>query len=459
MASEPLYRIYGNTAEPYIEFQGRRLLPVVSLQRPKPILAEDRRRPTGEKGSGPYFHTYKRPENGVSRAWIGNNAYTDCVNFDSGYQESGTSYTRARQKATMVATGSYYLCMSYTGYHNTYGMRPYCELFSAYGLRIESDNGGHGTYPIVYGTVLEIRDTVPGTIAEHDYEYFVARHKDELREFFATPCVALNRRIQVANISLGDKNIASLPVEAEAPTISYRYNESDCFDWCCLTGALTHHCASLASAAYIDAANNLPEATCNSIANVIDCVGTLGGLFKGRPPKTPKGIKDLWLGYRYAYCTSKADVKEYAEITRRLMSLVNASSITSNGSCSDGKITCTCTIRVNPSACIPNNAAAWLRQYGFRLSALNAWDMVPYSFVMDWFLHIGSILEYFEEMGDAFALPVDNMWYSFRTKYDNQDCYFRVPGKVYYTLPYVSYQETSSRTIGMRILDSIALFT
>lgn len=461
MASRSLYRRYGNSVEPSIEFQGKHLLPVVSLESPKPKTAEDRSRPTGEKGSGPYFHTYKKPKNGVSRAWIGDTfAYTDCVNYDSGYTDGGSSYARARHRATMVANGSYYLCMSYTGYYNNQGMMANCEYFSAYGLRVEAPiPGQYGGYPNVYGMSIGFTYSVPGRVAQHDYDYYVDFFADRLREFFATPCVLLDKRAGTSDQCVWDRSISDLVIEADTPTISYRYNERDCFDWCCLTGGLTHHCTSLATAAYIDAANNLPGATCNSIATVIECMESLGGIFKGNPPKTPKGIKDLWLSYRYAYCTNKADIEEYAETTRRLMALANASAITSNGSASDGKISCTCTISVDPSACIPSDAASWLRSYGFRLSALNAWDMVPYSFVVDWFLHIGDILETFQNMGDAFALPVNDIWYSFRTKYDNQDTYFRVPGRVYFTLPYMSYHETSNKTVCKRILDSIALFT
>lgn len=439
---------------------GRTLVPVLRegpAKNPDGIRLRDR--PGDESGSGPYFNAYKkRGENGIAAYYQkADYLYSDaCDNttrqwgVDDGYGKTMWRYHETYSNGH-IAYHILYAC-SYA-----YSQARYVEIISVSWCRFDSFREHNTSMPVCNGRLERMDD-------KHLHPYYQAARP----VMFDTYLQMAHDFIYNAQYHLGSMRFNSYivnyydelhRVEAPEPHFEFKYAEHETFLWNNLTGGLSHHCTSLATAAYIDAADNLPGATANSIATVIEAMEAIAGICKGKPPRTPKGIKDLWLSYRYAVCTTKADIEEYAETTRRLMTLANASAITSNGSADDGKIRCTCTISVNPSCCIPSTARDWLRSYGFRLSALNAWDMVPFSFVVDWFLHIGDILEMFENMGDAFALPVDDMWYSFRTNYDGQDTYFRVPGRVYFALPYVSYHETSNKTICKRILDSIALFT
>lgn len=231
------------------------------------------------------------------------------------------------------------------------------------------------------------------------------------------------------------------------------------FLWYDLTGVLTQPFAGLARSAYNALIDNLPATATNSVANVLEVASGLRKLLANKPLSLDP--RDIWLAYRYSYSTTKADLQEYISLTNRLSRLPDLKDITVRSIVSHENTVCRCTATISCDSIIPKSTADWLRTYGFRLSAANAWDMLPYSFVVDWFLHISDFLSEIDKMEQVANLPMRDVWYSFKKTVDGCTTYFRVPGKAISCLPLigVTTHKASDKTICYRIADSIALFT
>lgn len=167
--------------------------------------------------------------------------------------------------------------------------------------------------------------------------------------------------------------------------------------------------AGLTSELYRNAMNSI---TCNtnSIANILGVVDTIkdvkNGNFGALLSDIPKYIKSKqlkkaasssWLGYRYAYNTTKSDIAEYQEKLRPLLNykkgthIVRSASIVNEG-------TAHCKVVYSDRALNSvQQLYVMLKRTGLCLDAYNAWDMIPLSFVADWFLPIGDFLEDFSQ--------------------------------------------------------------
>lgn len=208
--------------------------------------------------------------------------------------------------------------------------------------------------------------------------------------------------------------------------------------------------------AYLEAATSLPQCYNNTIANVLEIAESIVALCHG-DIKGISGISDLWLKYRYAYCTTRADVIEYAGITQRLCAIASQTAVSSYGAVRFAdNYRVRCTFSVNCSDILPKDTQSFLSKYGMDLSLSKVWDMIPYSFVVDWFFHVGDFLQRLESIGNAIALPVTNCWCSIA----------RDDGKYYLRFPYqynglnglMTEHHVSDKTFLFRVADSIALF-
>lgn len=253
--------------------------------------------------------------------------------------------------------------------------------------------------------------------------------------------------------------------------IEYRLNEHEAFCSIEDIGVYPHGYAQGFSRAYVEALQGFAEAATNTIANVLETASMAAGAIETlRDPikgfkKIAKDYKDprnAWLAYRYSYTTTKLDIEEYKALTEQLMVLAryNGDTFHLDGNFTDEKgIRYHCRVVVSTDALLPHDTNDWLRKIGFKLSLANAWDMVPYSFVVDWFLHISDILDYFERWGRSMTLSPTEIWYSCNTSYDGQTVYFRVPGRRLDVPPAVQEIHVSGRTFKMRCADAISLFT
>lgn len=221
--------------------------------------------------------------------------------------------------------------------------------------------------------------------------------------------------------------------------------------------------------AYQEMVRSIPEATCNTLANIGEVLSGVAdtwsaikdasrGNLRSLAGLAPHGASAGWLFYRYQISTTQMDLDEYKELTTRLVALSSLDAIPCYGFVSDGEYDVRVSCKIAVADIMPKTTRKWLEAYGLKLSAYNAWDMIPYSFIVDWFLHIGDFLEWFETAGKALTLPVSDCWVSTVHHYDDGgSCYIRTPYTYTQGLPFLIHRPISNRTFLFRVFDSIAL--
>lgn len=237
---------------------------------------------------------------------------------------------------------------------------------------------------------------------------------------------------------------------------------------------------SFLNSAYVDAYTHLPQITTNNIQNLLAVFGILkrivtaygtGNLARG---VTEVGsLSDAWLGYRYAYSTTQMDIEELASYVDRARNIARASSLFARGShtYSDGHgdylIRCAMEVPTEENS----EVLSILERMGLALDGYNAWDLIPYSFVVDWFLHIGDFLEVARSRRYAERVRPSSIWFSITHDYTNahgqhQCDYYRwqADGSWYYrlaTMPSSMLSHTAARgsTWVKRGLDAVCLLS
>lgn len=224
--------------------------------------------------------------------------------------------------------------------------------------------------------------------------------------------------------------------------------------------------ASTFQAAYVDACQSLIDVSINTLGNILELANTLKGMAELlREPA--KGIKDLldtykdprkaWLFYRYSYSTTKADVKEYLLFIDRLKSLSNmvGKEIKAYGKAG----TVHCTVTVNVADILPETVYDFLAMIGVEPNAQNIWDLVPYSFVADWFLGISNVLEWFDNWTYSMTIEPGEIWLSDLREGQLYRVYYRLLGRKLNVPPVYFNKEASGKTWRMRLADAFSLFT
>jgi hypothetical protein len=229
--------------------------------------------------------------------------------------------------------------------------------------------------------------------------------------------------------------------------------------------------------AYLDALDSVPRLNDNSISNVLELVGFLKSLIIDHKIDIPKSLGDAWLSYRYAYTTTKLDAEEAISFVKRHIDLgtldqwihcfgVSRASISMGGF--DTQITCRCGLEIRPSD-IAMLGKIWraLYTYGLKPDFYVVWDMIPYSFIVDWFIPIGNVAKVWDAeraYSDTYYEIKDIV---FSISYDIQDEYHNVfhqytrwvSGGLSQLSGYYSLEEDpSGKVIGMRVLDTLSLF-
>lgn len=149
--------------------------------------------------------------------------------------------------------------------------------------------------------------------------------------------------------------------------------------------------------AYLDALESLPRLNENSISNIIELVSFIKSLVLDHQIEIPKSLQSSWLSYRYQYTTSSLDAKEAIEFVHRHMDLGSLDKgITCYGrsftNYKGSDVTCRCRVDVIPRE-LSTLASIWrsLYTYGLQPDFYVIWDMIPYSFIVDWFIPIGDM--------------------------------------------------------------------
>jgi hypothetical protein len=286
--------------------------------------------------------------------------------------------------------------------------------------------------------------------------------------------------------------------EAKLPAFSFRYNEYDAYiGWRDLR-LLPNLYRNGFACAFTEAAKRLPFAATNSLANFVEIAVAIVNIAQGlkavvRAPRyaaawsqklglAEKGVslgvsdfknpfhlqfkkpKDLWLAYRYSYTTTKADIEEYSVLLKRLQQLPSQQHVRVGGSFRRDDLYFRATAEFVVEDVLPENVWNMVGTFNAELSARNAWDLIPFSFVVDWFLKIGDELERYDLFNMAQAIRPSKVWYSCHSSYPDpegnpQDIYVRINGAgVKLGNPVWSEQKSSLRTKLFRVVDGLALF-
>lgn len=151
--------------------------------------------------------------------------------------------------------------------------------------------------------------------------------------------------------------------------------------------------------AYLDCLESMPRLNQNSISNILEIVSFIKSLVLDGRIEMPKSLADAWLSYRYQYNTTKSDVKDAIDFVHRYVDLGGLErSISSRGRSSidylDTHVNCRCQAKLSPKE-LDTLSKIWstLYTYGLAPDFYVVWDMIPYSFVVDWFLPVGRLAE------------------------------------------------------------------
>lgn len=217
--------------------------------------------------------------------------------------------------------------------------------------------------------------------------------------------------------------------------------------------------------AYIDACNKLPHTNqMNNIANVVQTLSLFKEFLGGRLDSLGK-LSDIWLGYRYEYSTTKSDLIEGSQLLSRMAELAKkCSTIRSNGIYRSGDWTFRCSIKAVSDEF--REIQSFAERWGIALDAYNVWDMIPYSFVFDWFLHVGDLIERWQDQKYAYSVNTIECWNSLRTEginqYGDYEIYYhRLPGTPEVTAADLDWVSSSPKatTIVKRAVDVVCLLT
>lgn len=196
-------------------------------------------------------------------------------------------------------------------------------------------------------------------------------------------------------------------------------------------GILNDHTSKIYSTMYAELCNSIFPLDSNNIANIRDTASTVADIIKSIRSFTSKGkaikkiftedsvadalkkgvlptlksgkaltqkASEAWLAYRYAYLTTKLDIEEHRDHLDDAWSIFqnfsNNSVYTRHATASDGNIVYRMKCRIRPKM-HTYMQELWVKSkaLGLQLNLVNSWDLVPLSFVVDWFLPVENVLE------------------------------------------------------------------
>jgi hypothetical protein len=222
--------------------------------------------------------------------------------------------------------------------------------------------------------------------------------------------------------------------------------------------------------AYLDCLQNVPRFNENTIANIAEVVTFIKRLVVDKRIDIPDSLGSAWLSYRYAYGTTKMDAKEAISFVHRRMDLKGLDSIRSYGmhwlSYKDTDVCFRCSADFEEKN-LKTLKKVWsaLYRYGLQPNFYVVWDLIPYSFIVDWFLPIGDALSAADAQ-NHYAQTYDisyvnsSITYNVQTKYGTVRCYtrWRLPNSPEVrSIYFLERGSTSSKTRAFRFLDALSL--
>lgn len=234
----------------------------------------------------------------------------------------------------------------------------------------------------------------------------------------------------------------------------------------------SYHMKAMRQAAYLDALDHVPSMNDNNISNILSLVSFIKGIVIDHRVEIPKSLQSAWLAYRYSYSTTKQDVQEAVDFMHRTVGkdlfgkgfdCYGVTTYVYNGT----PVTARCRVSMYPKE-LDYLDRIWtgLYKYGLSPSFYVIWDSIPYSFIVDWFVPVGDILNGYDKthMYDR-TYTISDIWYSIKYSYTDVDgtytTYARWSGdsppefQGYYSLE--NKGTTSDKVIGFRVLDLLSL--
>jgi hypothetical protein len=233
-----------------------------------------------------------------------------------------------------------------------------------------------------------------------------------------------------------------------------------------------YHIKALQQGAYLDCLDHVPQMNENNLANIAEIVHILKGIIIDHKVDIPDSLSSLWLSYRYQYGTGKSDIEDAISFQKRVADGVLFHQGFSCYGVVDQEIdgflvTCRCHIRMTQKELeYLDKISTGLYRYGLSPSFYVIWDMIPYSFIVDWFIPVGDILSGLDKrrMYDR-TYSMSDIWFSLKYEYQDKDgrysAYTRWASsglpefQGYYSLENIG--TPSNKTIGFRILDALSL--
>lgn len=403
---------------------------------------------SGNAGSSNYLHCHSSAGSGLTLA-------------DTSDIWSFGTFTRARDRMGYYIQRQFGYCINMSWDRPVHGTAPKGRLIIKVRkcLGVEAISDDRWRLTVIYGDM-----NIPNK--EIGWYFPSIEELDRILKSHINQVVYEEAKIE--NIKLSDLTrfgAITYAVEGIEPVVSFSpevdrfrsMDEINVFD------SDFRHGAGLAMAA---AAENLPEIQFGNLANVVQLAGDISSLLSGRPRFRMEGAKktlqDAWLSYRYSYTTTKLDILEMSSLLQRLSELANMTreNITIRGSAGYKGRVYRYSAEIPLDTLLPKDVSEVLDKLGFGLNAAAVWDMIPYSFIVDWFLNIGDFLSRAECWQSFVAMKPTDIWVSEQyTRDDGSTIYTRMHGDISPIFPVSTTKSVSQRTISFRFFDTLALFS
>jgi hypothetical protein len=223
---------------------------------------------------------------------------------------------------------------------------------------------------------------------------------------------------------------------------------------------------------------SVPRLNDNSISNILEIAGFIKALLIDHKVELPKSLGDVWLSYRYSYTTSKLDAEEAISFVSRYRDLgtldqwLHCYGVSSHhfiGGRFEADIVCRCKLEIRPKD-IAVLGQVWraLYTYGLQPNFYVVWDMIPYSFIVDWLIPIGSLAQAIDAgkmySGTYYEIRGVNFSFSYNISDEFHNVYHQYSRYVSSGIPqlngfyFLEEEPKSGKVMGMRVLDALSLF-
>lgn len=200
----------------------------------------------------------------------------------------------------------------------------------------------------------------------------------------------------------------TLPPNSDPPDL-YRLEE---YSWLTAIESYTDAFKVEFGELHYRALSKIDTFTSNGLAYLKDAKGILEELrslystLRGKV--TPKGISSLFLSFKYGLPLTYSDTKDLVAAIKAVRH--NSSSVTQETGIVDGNIKQTCTIRYKPIDTVVEEAYSLLRYLDLLASPENVWDLIPFSFVFDWFIDLGDKLKRLDQLDHLSNINLDAVY-------------------------------------------------